>query len=446
MKITISGEDSIAVRLAEALMHEHEVSLIVPKAAESTEFDALNVQIFRGSQTSAKLLKEARIFDTDLFVACGKADETNLVACAEAKRMRAKKVVCFLRGQAVQTNENDAAQLANTLGIDKVILPALRLAREIQKIVMVPGALEADAFVNGKVRLVKRRIETGSLFDGVSLKDAGVPEGVVLVMVEREDGSFIPHGSTMLHAGDKLTAMGNIRGIERLIRRYMSDTTVGPDPRRAIIVGGGSVGFAIAKGLEEHGWKLKIIESDRKRAEEIAGQLKALVLHGDGTDLSLLREENVGDTPVLIAVTSNDEKNLLVSLLAKEEGVKRILTRADNYNNEQLFESVGIDVVRSTTGAAVNAVLRGILRSEQDFMAEFNHGDVRVLRLTVPESVEPIELRMMHSPVFAIVGAVLREGEVLIPQGKDIIQAGDALLVFCQTDNVEQTREFFDNL
>ncbi|MDP6964022.1 MAG: NAD-binding protein, partial [Planctomycetota bacterium] len=141
MKITISGEDTIAIRLAEALMHEHEVSLIVPKTVENPAFDNLNVQIFRGSQTSTKILKEAHIFDSDLFVACGKADETNLVSCAEAKRMRAKKVVCFLRGQAVQTNENDAAQLANTLGIDKVVLPALRLANEIQKIVMVPGAL-----------------------------------------------------------------------------------------------------------------------------------------------------------------------------------------------------------------------------------------------------------------------------------------------------------------
>lgn len=446
MKITISGEDTIAVRLAEALMHEHEVSMIVPKNTENPAFDSLNVQTFRGSQTSSKLLKEARIFDTDLFVACGKADETNLVACAEAKRMRAKKVVCFLRGQAVQTNENDAAQLATTLGIDRVILPALRLAKEIQKIVMVPGALEADAFVNGKVRLIKRRIEAGSRFDNVLLKEVGVPDGVVLVMIERGDDRLIPSGNTLLLPDDKLTAMGSIGGIERLIRRYMSDTTVGPDPRRAIIVGGGSVGFAIAEALEDHGWKLKIIESNRQRAEDIAGQLKGLVLHGDGTDLSLLREENVGDTPVLIAVTSNDEKNLLVSLLAKKEGVKRILTRADNEANEQLFESVGIDVVRSTTGTAVNAVLRGVLRSEQDFMAEFNHGAVRILRLTVPEHVEPIELGMMKSPVFAIVGAILRDDNVLIPQGKDVVQAGDELLVFCQTDSVEQTREFFNNL
>ena len=446
MKITISGEDTIAVRLAEALMHEHEVTMIIPKNVENPVFDTLNVQTFRGSQTSSKLLKEACIFDADLFVACGKADETNLVACAEAKRMRAKKVVCFLRGQAVQTNENDAAQLAKTLGIDKVILPALRLAKEIQKIVMVPGALEADAFENGKVRLVKRRIEAGSRFDGVLLKDVGVPEGVVLTMCERDEESYIPRGDTLLQAGDKLTAMGNIGGIERLVRRYMANTDVGPDPRRAIIVGGGSVGFAIAESLEDHGWKIKIIESNRQRAEEIAGQLKGLVLHGDGTDLSLLREENVGDTPVLIAVTSNDEKNLLVSLLAKEEGVKRILTRAENHTNEQLFESVGIDVVRSTTGAAVTAVLRGVLRSERDFMAEFNHGDVRILRLQVAEHVEPIELAKMSAPVFAIVGAILRDEKVVIPQGKDIVQAGDELLVFCQTAHVEQTREFFNNL
>ena len=102
--------------------------------------------------------------------------------------------------------------------------------------------------------------------------------------------------------------------------------------------------------------------------------------------------------------------------------------------------------MRSTTGAAVNAVLRGVLRSEQDFLAEFNHGDVRILRLTLPEHFEPIELGSIQSPVFAIVGAILRSEKVLIPQGKDIIQAGDELLVFSQTSNVEQTRDFFENL
>ncbi|MDP6963124.1 MAG: NAD-binding protein, partial [Planctomycetota bacterium] len=307
-------------------------------------------------------------------------------------------------------------------------------------------ALEADAFVNGKVRLVKRPIESRSRFDGVSLHEIGVPEGVVLVMLERDGERSIPRGDTILKAGDKLTAMGNIGGIERLIRRYMSDNSVGPDPRRAIIVGGGSVGFAIAQSLEDHGWKLKLIEADRQRAEEIAGQIKGLVLHGDGTDLSLLREENVGETPVLIAVTSNDEKNLLVSLLAKEEGVKRILTRAANHTNEQLFESVGVDVVRSTNGAAVRAVLQGVLRNEQDFLAEFNHGDVRILRLKVAADAEPITLGKMQSPVFAIVGAILRNEKVLIPRGKDVVQANDELLVFCQTESVDQTREFFNNL
>ena len=126
--------------------------------------------------------------------------------------------------------------------------------------------------------------------------------------------------------------------------------------------------------------------------------------------------------------------------------MKRILTRAENYTNEQLFESVGIDVVRSTTGAAVTAVLRGVLRSERDFMAEFNHGDVRILRLRMAENVEPVELSKMSAPVFAIVGAILRDEKVVIPQGKDVVQAGDELLVFCQTTHVEQTREFFNNL
>ncbi|MHC4823656.1 MAG: Trk system potassium transporter TrkA [Planctomycetota bacterium] len=445
MRITIGGEDAVAFRLAEALMGDHEVTLIVPHEVRDPALERLDVQVLHGTTSSGSTLKTAEVHKADLFVACTPADERNLVACAEAKRLGAKEVTCFLRRHEVQTNEAEAASLARSLHIDQIVLPAARLAREILKIVMVPGALEADAFENGRVRLVKRSVEAGSKFDGATLKDVEAPKGVVLVMVQRDGNRFIPKGDTRFEAGDKITSMGSLTGINRLLTRYLTARDHGRDPRRAVVVGGGAVGFSVAEGLEKAGWKVKLIEADEKRALEIAPRLESLVLHGDGTNLELLREEHIADNPVLIAVTSHDEKNLLVSLLAKQQGVARIVTRADKESNEWLFEDVGIDVVRSATGAAIRTVVRRVNRSEHDLMAEFEHGDVKVLRLNVPTGTAPVPLTHLKAPMFAIVGAILRDGKVIIPHGKDAIQGDDELLVFCHANCAEETRHFFED-
>jgi trk system potassium uptake protein TrkA len=205
------------------------------------------------------------------------------------------------------------------------------------------------------------------------------------------------------------------------------------------------VGLTVAKGLESAGWSVKVIESNERRANEIAQQLKSMVIHGDGTDLELLASEHIGDDPVLIAVTSRDEVNLLVSLLAKHEGVPRIITRADRMSNELLFEKVGIDVVRSAQGAAISSVLRRISRSRDEPIAELEHGDLKVLRLPVRENFPPTPLAQMRAPVFAIVGAISRGGNVIIPQGDTMIEAGDVLLTLCTAEAEEEARSFFSN-
>jgi trk system potassium uptake protein TrkA len=208
-------------------------------------------------------------------------------------------------------------------------------------------------------------------------------------------------------------------------------------------VGGGIVGLAVAQGLEHAGWRVRIVESSRVRCEEISVQLKGRVLHGDGSDIDLLESEGVSDDPVLVAVTSNDEKNLLVSLLAKQLGVRRIVTRADHHANERLFERVGIDSVRSARGAAVHAVLRAIGITRSELLAEVEHGDAEVLELTLPDALPPTPLSRLKSDVFAIIGAILREGRVVIPRGADSVQGKDRILVFCTKSEEEEVREFF---
>jgi trk system potassium uptake protein TrkA len=443
MRILIGGQDEVAFRLAEALMVEHAVFLICPESAAGPRVDRLDVEPVYGAVTSTEALRQAGAPEADIFIACTPYDEQNLVACVVAKHLGAKRTVCFLFRPDLRAALEESTLFAASVGIDTIIRPPEKLAREILRIVTVPGALDVEVFAGGKVQLFRHAVEEGAPITRAALKDVGLPHDVVLVMARRGDEIFVPKGPTRILAGDKVTAMGMPGGMNRLLFRYLRAGTHGRDPRRVTIVGGGEVGLAVALGLEDLGWDVKVIEVKPERCEEIARVLNSLVLQGDGADLDLLQAERVAEDSVLVAVTSNDERNLLVSLIAKHLGVPRIITRADNPANERLFEKVGIDVVRSAQGAAIQSVLRSVVASRAELLAELEHGDAMVIEREIPPELPPTPLMELKAPEFTIIGAILRGGKVIIPKGKDTLEGRDRILVFCTREHEEEARDFF---
>jgi trk system potassium uptake protein TrkA len=443
MRIVIGGEDEVAFGLAEALMGEHSVVLVCPESAAAPRIDRLDIETVYGSATASEVLHRSGAHKADIFVACTPYDEQNLVACVLAKQLGARRTVCFLFRPDFRTALDESKVFAASIGIDSIVRPPEQLAREVIRIATVPGALEVEVFEGGKVRLFRHAIEETAPITRAPLRDLGLPSDVVLVMARRGEESFVPRGDTRLLAGDQVTAMGNPRGMNRLLHKFLRNDSHGREPHSATVVGAGEVGLAVSLGLEDLGWKVKVIERDAKRCEEITRVFNSLVLHGDGTDLDLLEAERIADDSVLIAVTSNDEKNLLVSLLAKHLGVPRIITRADNPNNERLFEKVGVDVVLSAQGAAIQAVVAGAVASRAERLAELEHGDAVVLELALPEELRPVSLEALAAPKSAIIGAVLRGSDVIIPRGKDVLRGTDRVLVFCTREDEEEVRDFF---
>jgi trk system potassium uptake protein TrkA len=277
------------------------------------------------------------------------------------------------------------------------------------------------------------------------LKDLTLPDEVVLVMARRDGQIFVPKGQSRLQPGDQIMAMGNPRAMDQLLHRYLLPGRQGKDPRRATVVGGGDVGLAVALGLEDLGWRVKVIEQRRERCEELARILNSLVLHGSGTDLDLLETERVSEDSVVVAVTSNDERNLLVSLIAKHLGVPRIITRADSPATERLFEKVGVDVALSAQGAALQAIVRSVATNRRELVAELEHGDAMVLEYDIPPDVVPKPLSDLDVPEFTIIGAIVRGNQVIIPKGKDLVAGKDRVLVFCIRRHEEEVRDFFEN-
>jgi trk system potassium uptake protein TrkA len=441
--IVIAGQDEVAFNIAEGLMASHEVVLIGASSLSLPRADKLDVEFVCGSPTNADVLKAARADRAGIFVAATESDEQNLVACIAARRMGAKRTICILsRPGVVESHEHDE-QLAQSLGLSAVVRPSVQLADELLRIVTVPGALDVEHFFDGKVHLMRHVVDADSPITRGRIADVNIPKTVTVLMARRGEEMWIPSGDTVLEAGDKVTALGTPRGIRKLLFQFLRSSDHGAEAHRVTIVGGGEVGVLLGTRLEKAGWRIKLIETDRERCEEIAGSLKGLVVHGDGSDIDLLEEERVTDSPVLVAVTSNDEKNLLISLIARHLGVERVITRANRLANEILFERVGIDVVRSARGAAIRKVVFEVVGDDSTVRANLEHGDVDILELEIPADAEPHPLSDYRTDVFAIVGALKRGSEIIITRKSTIVKAGDHLLILATDADIDETRQLF---
>lgn len=402
--------------------------------------DQLNADVLTGEITSPSWLSRAGADGAQVFVACSLSDERNIVACIAAKRLGARRTICVVNGRGFLTNASEGPGIARSLGIDEVVRPIEQLAHELISIVLVPGALEVESIADGRLAMLRYAVESNAAAVGCSLSDLKLPGDTRLVYVRRGEEPIVPRGDTALEPGDKVIAVGTRASLNRLGRLFC-DAPRGV--KEAAIIGGGRVGRAVARGLMDAGFRVTVVEADAERCQVIAQRTEALVLHGDGTDVDFLEQEHIAEKPIVVAVTSSDERNLLVSLVMKQLGTARVLTRADRLSNERLFEKVGVDVVRSAKGAAIRNILRSVDEGESTILAEFEHGAACLLELTLGASSQEIALTDLSPPAYAVVGAILRGEQALVPGGGDSLKPGDHLFVFCSRKDEAEVREYF---
>lgn len=443
MRTTIVGGGEIGLALAQALAPNHEVFIVDHNPIVADRFEALDVQFVLGSGTSAEVLKNAGIETAEFFVACTGLDEVNILACAVAKQLTpALETVCFIsREDFLQMGVSSEG--LGRFGIDRLLWPEAQLAADIERIVRAPGALDAEEFAGGEVRLLEYRLDADSPLTSAPLAALHLPHGSLVVAVRRGDSLFIPRGDTRLAPGDKAVIMGT-RDAMNAVQLRMALTREF-SLQRVTIIGGGDVGLRLAERLDAlKSFELRIIEHDQERGQLVAARLeRALVLNGDGTDLELLESEDIGRSDVLVSVIDNDAQNLLASLLGRQLGVRRIITRVSRRRNLRLFERVGIDVAISARGAAVDSVLHQIGGGAVRLLAVLEQGAGRILELEVPASYTARALRDVAPPRDSIVGAILRDGHPIVPRGRDQIFAGDRLLVFSTEAAADHVRHFF---
>ena len=236
--------------------------------------------------------------------------------------------------------------------------------------------------------------------------------------------------------------MGLSRSLDKLAGRFFHEKGV---TKKVTIIGGGNVGEMLADNLEDARINVKIIERDTQRCEKLSETLSdTLIINGDGTDLALLNEEDISASDVVVSVTNNDEKNLLCSLLAKQLGVKRVISRVSKNANIPLFERVGIDIALSDKIAALNEVKSIVLGSKVDILATVEQGKGEIIEIAVNDSrFNNIRIMDLHLPVKAVISIIQRRNKIIIPKGDTLVKSGDVLIIFTTGENAPQLKEFF---
>jgi trk system potassium uptake protein TrkA len=441
MRIVIVGGGEVGSALARGLAADHEVAVIDHNQAVADRFASLDVDFIHGSGTNEDVLARADIKNASFFIACTGLDEVNIVACAIANRISNPQTICLVsRADFLGSASHEGLA---PFGIDRVLWPEAQLAVDIEQVVTAPGAIDAEVFAGGVVRLLEYKLDAGSPLLRASVGGLRLPRGSLIVAVKRAGRLFVPRGSTQLEAGDKIILMGTpeaMREVERIVRPGANQGR-----QRVTIIGGGDVGLQVAERLEKvDNVEVRIVESGEERGAVLAaGLTRTLVINGDGTDLEFLESEDVGRSDVLVCVIDNDERNLLASLLGRQLGVPKVVTRVSRPGNLRLFERVGIDVALSARGAAVASILHQISGGTSSLLAVLEHGEARVLELTVSPNFVPRQLKGIGTSEDVIVAAILRGDHAIVPRGDDRIEPGDHILVFCTKAAADRVQAYF---
>ncbi|QDU62267.1 Trk system potassium uptake protein TrkA [Planctomycetes bacterium Pan216] len=446
MKVVVVGAGEVGFHLADRLSKErHEVTIIENDPQKHSMLRSkLNALVVEGSGASAQALEEADVAHADLFIAVTRHDEVNLVACLLAAELGAKEVVAG--SKSLDFSRAEWAPNASRLGISRIINPQMVVADEIMSMIGYAGAAEVAEFAHGRVVFLGFPINAQSPINGVSMRTLGNIRGIyrlIVTAISRGDETIIPRGDDMVEVGDILYFVCKREDLPAITDLF------GFEPqktRRIFILGGGRVGSEIARRLAHRHYRITIIDHNLERCEKLAGSLRNVqVLHTDGTDVSTLRNEGLEDADVFIAVTQDEQSNMLCSLLAKRYGVPRVIALVDRPEYLQLAPSLGIDACVSPRTATVSAMLKYVRRGEVVDIEVLEQSEAEVIELELPKE-SPIlgkPLKALGVPKSSIVGAVVRKDGVLIPSGDDHFEPEDHVIVFTLPDGVAQVEKFF---
>jgi trk system potassium uptake protein TrkA len=455
MRILILGAGQVGASVAEALSSEaNDITIIDQNRQALAELaDRLDVRTLAGNAAYPSVLREAGIEDTDMLVAVTQSDQTNLVACKIARSLfNVTTRIARLRSPDFL----DSELLSNdNFAVDYAICPEQEITEYIGKLIEFPEALQVLEFADGRVTLVGVRAFYGGLLVGKPIRAMRehLPPSIDarIAAIFREHQPLDPDGDTVIEPGDEvfvLAASEHMRPVMRELRRMQRPV------KRIMIAGGGNIGARLAGLLEEH-YEVKVVERDRQRAEIIAAQLgKSLVLVGEAADENVLSEENIDEMDMFLALTNDDEDNIMAASLAKRLGCQRVLALINRRAYADMVQGGPIDIGLSPAQVSIGTLLTHVRRGDVARVHSLRRGAAEALELVAhgdAKSSKVVGRRVDQLPKIkgAHIGAIVRTGKpfdivdgggmpigtsdqhVIIPHHDTVIESGDHVIIFC---------------
>lgn len=446
MKIIIIGNGKVGYTLAKQLSGEDHELVLIDKDYEALRNadGVLDVLCMEGSGASIQVLLDAGVRDADLTVAVTGSDELNIVCSLIAKKLGAKRTVARVRSPEYYKEAN---LLKREIGVNMIINPEYAAAQEISRLLRVPSAFSVEVFARGLVEMIGFPIQESDGVAGISLFEYNKrnPNGVLMCAVVRgvEEKVIVPNGRFVPQVGDLAYIIGSQQEAAKFFRSIGREH----DPIRSVtVLGGSKIATYLTWAVEKVGMKVRIVEQNEEKCLELADKLpNATIIHGDGTDASIIEAENLMETDAFVALTNRDEENLLIAMTAQRAGVNKVVAKMNRPNYIAMTREFGLDSIFSPKEITANQISAYVRTMDNDKGNNVEHlykllgGAIEAVEFTAssatrflntplkelnPHSKNPMSLREG-----ILIAAIAREGKTIIPDGNTIIQAGDRVIV-----------------
>ena len=446
MKSIICGAGVVGQSIAESLSKEDLEVTVIDESSEAIKkiSDTLDVKTIIGAVSSPSILNLAGAKECDILIAVTKSDETNMIACQIGYSLfNIPTKIARIRQQDYLKDE--WANLYNTenLPIDFIISPENEVAKAIYRRLHAPGSIDMLELADNRLKLIGLKCEENCPILNISLRKLSQTYSNVLsniLFIIRQDKKFVVDSKTTLEKNDIVYFVVDNLHFNESMKAFGHEET---ESQRVVIVGGGNIGYALSKRIEEEDKDVstKLIELDKNRSKFLANNLKSVtVINGDTLESNILEEVNISNTDNFIAITDDDEVNILASLLAKRAGAQNCMTLVNNSSYPSLLNNIGIDITIDprliTISTILEKVRRGRIRSIYTLGDGF--GEVIEAEILSNSAFANNKLKDMQLPKNIRVGAILRKGTIIIPNSETIFEINDDVVFFSETSFIKK--------
>lgn len=436
MRIIIVGCGKVGTALARTLSREDNNICIVDLKSDlvhklATEYDIMGMV---GNGASYSVLKEAGIENADLLIAVTQSDELNLLCCVIARKASKCQTIARVRNYMYS---QESKFLQKELGLSMIINPEHTAAAEITRLLCFPSALGIDSFAGGKVEMIRFRLPADCVLDGMALKDASakIKCNFLICAVDRDGQVFIPRGDFILRSGDTVSMVTTRQDGKFFFEQINMNTN---RAKNTMIIGGGKIAIYLARMLDSMGIAVKIIEKEPDRCRELSELLpKAMIINGDGSDEEFLQEERIDTMDSFVALTSMDEENILLSLMAKKKVSRKVVTKINREQLNEVIHNLDLDSVVYPKLLTAQKILRysratkNSMGSNMKTLYRMYDDKVEAVEFVITENskITGIPLYQMKLKKGLLIGAIIRNDKLIVPGGQEQILPGDSMIV-----------------